>query len=179
MGRICWGSDGYGELLALRWCNVHFADSELIVEASWTAGQLTSPKSRKWRTVPLADQPAAALAGLAARERFAGPHDLVFCGAVGDYLDPSALRRRYRAAGLRPLRFHDLRHLLAALLSRVRPGRRQGLHGSRQDHDDRTLPPRALTPDRRRADDKGLRGRRDRHRGPRMTCRRMTPYGGA
>jgi len=73
MGRICWGSDGYGELLALRWCNVHFADSELIVEASWTAGQLTSPKSRKWRTVPLADQPAAALAGLAARERFAGP----------------------------------------------------------------------------------------------------------
>lgn len=49
--------------------------------------------------------------GLAAREPFAGPRDLVFCSAVGDYLDPSALRRRYRraqrAAGLRPLRFHD------------------------------------------------------------------------
>jgi integrase len=40
--------------------------------------------------------------------------DLVFVGEAGGYLDGSALRRRYdRAlarAGLRPLRFHDLRH---------------------------------------------------------------------
>lgn len=82
-----------GELLALRWRNVRFADAKLIVEASWTAGQLTSPK---WRAVPLADQPAAALAVLAERERFTGPRDLVFCSAVGDYVDPSALLRRYR-----------------------------------------------------------------------------------
>lgn len=111
-----------GELLALRWRNVHFADAKLIVEASWTAGQLTSPTSRKWRAVPLADQPAAALAGLVERERFTGPRDLVFCSAVGDYLDPSALRRRYRraqrVAGLRPLRFHDLRHSFGSLVIR-------------------------------------------------------------
>jgi integrase len=35
-------------------------------------------------------------------------------GVTGGYLDGSALRRRYKAAlaaaGLRPLRFHDLRH---------------------------------------------------------------------
>ncbi|MBV9683430.1 MAG: tyrosine-type recombinase/integrase, partial [Solirubrobacterales bacterium] len=40
--------------------------------------------------------------------------DLVFAGEAGSYLDGSALRRRYaaalRRAGLRPLRFHDLRH---------------------------------------------------------------------
>ena len=38
----------------------------------------------------------------------------MFVGEVGGYLDGSALRRRYKAAlgraGLRPLRFHDLRH---------------------------------------------------------------------
>ena len=50
-----------GELLALRWRNVHFADAKLIVESSWSSGRLSSPKSRKWRAVPLADQPAAAL----------------------------------------------------------------------------------------------------------------------
>lgn len=111
-----------GELLALRWRNVDFADARLVVEASWSAGVLTSPKSRKFRSVPLADQPAAVLAHLAARERFTGRDDLVFCSAVGGYLDGSALRRRYRraqrAAGLRPLRFHDLRHSFGSLVIR-------------------------------------------------------------
>jgi integrase len=111
-----------GELLALRWRNVHFTDAKLIVEASWSAGRLSSPKSRKWRAVPLADQPAAALARLAERERFVDRGDLVFCSATGNYLDPSAVRRRYRraqlAAGLRPLRFHDLRHSFGSLVIR-------------------------------------------------------------
>ena len=97
-------------------------DARLVVEASWSAGVLTSPKSRKFRSVPLADQPAAVLAQLAARERFTGRDDLVFCNAVGGYLDGSALRRRYRraqrAAGLRPLRFHDLRHSFGSLVIR-------------------------------------------------------------
>ncbi len=111
-----------GELLALRWRNVDFLDARLVVEASWSAGVLTSPKSRKTRSVPLADQPAAVLAQLATRERLTGRDDLVFCSAVGDYLDGSALRRRYRraqdAAGLRPLRFHDLRHSFGSLVIR-------------------------------------------------------------
>jgi len=111
-----------GELLALRWRHVHFPDAKLIVEASWSAGQLTSPKSRKWRAVPMADQPASALARLSERERFVGAYDLVFSNAVGEYLDPSAVRRRYRraqdAAGLRPLRFHDLRHSFGSLVIR-------------------------------------------------------------
>ena len=111
-----------GELLALRWRNVDFPSARVVVEASWSAGALTSPKSRKSRAVPLADQPAAALARLAQRERFTGRDDLVFCGALGEYLDPSALRRRYRraqqAAGLRELRFHDLRHSFGSLVIR-------------------------------------------------------------
>jgi integrase len=57
---------------------------------------------------------ATALAGLGRREFWVADDDLVFAGEVGTYLDGSALRRRYKAAleaaGLRSLRFHDLRH---------------------------------------------------------------------
>jgi integrase len=45
----------------------------------------------------------------------------VFCNALGRSLDSSALRRRFKrardAAGLRPLRFHDLRHTYGSLLA--------------------------------------------------------------
>jgi integrase len=55
------------------------------------------------------------------REHFTSPDDLVFCNAFGRPLDDSALRRRYRraqvAAGVRPLRFHDLRHTFGSLLA--------------------------------------------------------------
>jgi hypothetical protein len=54
------------------------------------------------------------LATLGRREHWVADDDLVFVGGTGDYLDGSALRRRYKAAlrsaSLRPLRFHDLRH---------------------------------------------------------------------
>ncbi len=75
---------------------------------------LTSPKSGKVRSVPLAGDVVAELARLGQRPDWVGEDDLVFAGTPGSYLDGSALRRRYKealaAAGLRPLRFHDLRH---------------------------------------------------------------------
>lgn len=103
-----------GELLALRWRDVDFAGSVLRVRASYAAGALTTPKSGKVRAVPLAPDVASALAQLGQREHWAGEDDLVFCGETGSFLDGSALRRRYKVAlvvaGLRALRFHDLRH---------------------------------------------------------------------
>jgi integrase len=103
-----------GELLALRWRDVDFACSSVRVRASYAAGALTTPKSGKVRAVPLAPDVAEALARLLRRPWFTGEDDLVFPGETGSYLDGSALRRRYaaalRRAGLRPLRFHDLRH---------------------------------------------------------------------
>ncbi len=64
--------------------------------------------------MPLASDVVAALAKLGQRHDWVGEDDLVFVGAAGGYLDGSALRRRYKEAlgraGLRPLRFHDLRH---------------------------------------------------------------------
>jgi integrase len=103
-----------GELLALRWREVDFAGSTVRVRASYYAGHLTTPKSGKVRAVPLAPDVASALARLGGREHWVGEDDLVFASEGGGYLDGSALRRRYKAAltraGLRPLRFHDLRH---------------------------------------------------------------------
>ena len=103
-----------GELLALRWRDVDFAGSTVRVRASYYAGHLTTPKSGKVRAVPLAPDVASALAQLGRREHWLGEDDLVFPGEGGDYLDGSALRRRYKSAlataALRPLRFHDLRH---------------------------------------------------------------------
>src|SRR4051794_30175002 len=103
-----------GELVALRWRDVDFAGSYVRVTASYTNGELSTPKSGKVRSVPMAPEVAEALARLGQRERFVGPDDLAFVGQVGGHLDASALLRRYRAAlrgaGLRPLRFHDLRH---------------------------------------------------------------------
>jgi integrase len=100
-----------GELIALRWRDVDFAGCVIRVRASYAAGALTTPKSGKLRSVPMAPQVAETLARLAAD---ATDDALVFPGDDGGYLDGSALRRRYKLAlsraGLRSLRFHDLRH---------------------------------------------------------------------
>jgi integrase len=103
-----------GELVALRWRDVDFSGQTIRVVASYTDGVLTTPKSGKVRSVPMAPEVAAALARLASRGEWTGDDDLVFVGTGGAHLDASALYRRYklalRRAGLRNLRFHDLRH---------------------------------------------------------------------
>jgi integrase len=81
------------------------------VRASDAGSVVTTPKSGKVRSVPMAPD---VLAMLGERERWTGDDDLV----LGGYLDGSALRRRYaaalRRAGLRPPRFHALRHTFGA-----------------------------------------------------------------
>jgi integrase len=103
-----------GELLALRWRDVDLTGATIRVRGSYAAGHLTTPKSGKVRAVPMAPDVAGALAPLGRRYNWVGDDDLVFVGELGSYLDGSALRRRYKEAltraGLRPLRFHDLRH---------------------------------------------------------------------
>jgi integrase len=117
-----------GELLALRWRDVDFTASTVRVRASYAGGQLTTPKSGKVRSVPLAPEVTHALARLSDRENWNGDDDLVFAALAGGYLDGSALRRRYGAAlvraGLRPLRFHDLRHTFGTRMIAVADIRR-------------------------------------------------------
>ena len=136
-----------GELRALRWKHVRFADRTLVVVAAMSAGDSSGTKSGKWRAVPLAREAFVALDELSRREWFTGTDDFVFCGPAGDPIEESALRRRFNAArdaaGLPPLPFHHLRHTFATLAMRgLDPATVQVSHGSLQDHDDRALPPR-------------------------------------
>jgi integrase len=66
---------------------------------------------------------AEALARLAERERSTGEHDLVFCDPLGRHLGYKSLTARYKSAlkraGLRQLRFHDLRHTFGTHAIRV------------------------------------------------------------
>jgi integrase len=110
-----------GELVALRWRDVDFAGRKITVRRAVSGDvEVSSTKSRRARQVPLADQAAAALARLSGRGEFTEADDYVFANRLGRRLDASALRRRFErardAAGLEPLRFHDLRHSYGSLL---------------------------------------------------------------
>ncbi|HEX4435649.1 MAG TPA: site-specific integrase [Solirubrobacteraceae bacterium] len=102
-----------GELVALRWRDVDFPRRHIRVTASYTERSLTTPKSGRARSVPMAPAVASTLARLASGSG-GTEDDLVFPGMAGGFLDASALYRRYKStlkrAGLRDLRFHDLRH---------------------------------------------------------------------
>ena len=90
-----------GELRALRWKHVRFADRTIVVVAGMSAGEDSSTKSGKWRAVPLPREAFVALDELSRREWFTSPEDYVFCGPAGGPLDDSALRRRFNTAATR------------------------------------------------------------------------------
>lgn len=103
-----------GELLALRWSSVDFLAGLLHVRKNYTGGEEKMPKGKRVRSVPMMPDVVTALATHKERAHFAGDVDLVFCNDVGEHVDHFELRKRYYAAlekaGLRRIRFHDLRH---------------------------------------------------------------------
>ncbi len=111
------------ELLALLWEDVNFEQSSIRVYEGYSAKQTGKPKSRKSRTVPMVNKVAHALKELKKRGHHTARGDHVFVSREGTLLDGSALRRRYLAtldaAGLRRLRFHDLRHTFGSLAINV------------------------------------------------------------
>jgi integrase len=113
-----------GELLALRWEDVDFEQSSIRVFEGYSANTAGKPKSRKSRTVPMVQEVADTLSALKTRCAHTAKGDLVFVSREGGtHVDGSALRRRYhatlKAAGLRRLRFHDLRHTFGSLAINV------------------------------------------------------------
>jgi integrase len=111
-----------GELVALRWRDVDLAGGMLIVSRSISAGTETSTKSRRARTVPLADQAIAEFKRLRQRHHFTDRDDFVFCRPDGGPLNGASVRNRFicaqKKAQVRVRRFHDLRHTFGSLAIR-------------------------------------------------------------
>jgi len=109
-----------GELLELRWRDTDFQKRRIHVQRSISSGvEITSTKSRKGRTVPIAKQLEPMLLALKDREFFTSPNDLVFTDR-GSNIDARTVRRNYYAARTAAcaedpdmptdLTFHSLRH---------------------------------------------------------------------
>jgi integrase len=129
-----------GELVALEWSSIDWRGRFLEVgrsyrknkvsEAgrSYREGVFSTTKSGKIRQVDMSDQTAMVLEGhrkvLAEAALKSGKPmpELVFPSTTWSPMDPSHIRRDFHAvlkkAGMRRVRFHDLRHTFASLLLR-------------------------------------------------------------
>jgi integrase len=114
-----------GELLAFQWGDVDWSTRRLRVRRSLYKGLCYLPKSKKSRrAIDVGDQVLGALRALeGARYGDAGapPEVHVFVRPDGALIDPDNLRNRVwapavKAAGLRHVTQHSLRHTYASLL---------------------------------------------------------------
>jgi integrase len=123
--RALWGCAFYaglrrGELRALRWEAVDFANGLIRVDSSMNSyGELSDPKSRAGRrAVPI----VAALGELLADHRVLTNHvdGYVFGSTPLTPFTPSNIRRSantaWRHAGLEPIGLHECRHTFASIL---------------------------------------------------------------
>jgi integrase len=105
-----------GELLGLRWRDLDLVVHKVRVRQTFVRGEFKGPKSaRGSRGVPLAPALEDALQELRDTSLFVGDDDLVFAHPVtGGPLNGHVARRRFqracKRAGVRVVRFHDLRH---------------------------------------------------------------------
>jgi integrase len=115
-----------GELLALQWGDVDWHGQFIRVDRSFKNGILSKTKTGRTRQVDMSDQLKEALRGLyTARKREAlaqggsEPVKWIFHHKGQPWAQNSArnyFKRILRKAGLREIRFHDIRHTFASLL---------------------------------------------------------------
>jgi integrase len=105
-----------GELLGLRWRDVDWPAQKIRVVRPYVRGKFRTPKSRKSsRAVPMADPVGRELELLYQASAYQAEDDLVFAHPhTGHPLERSQVSKRFKRAlkraGVREVRFHDLRH---------------------------------------------------------------------
>ena len=106
------------ELLGLRWRDVDWSAQRLRVRNTFVRGEHSGEGKSDLstsRSVPMATLLAGELDRWSQHTAHTGPDDLVFAHPqTGNPLDRSKVTKRFKAAciaaGVRPIRFHDLRH---------------------------------------------------------------------
>jgi integrase len=113
------------ELLGLRWRDIDWGAQRIRVRNTFVRGEHSSDGKSDLstrRSVPMADRAARALETWSRRAAYGTDDDLVFAHPhTGRPLDRSKVTKRFKAAcrdaGVRPVRFHDLRHTFGTRLA--------------------------------------------------------------
>lgn len=114
-----------GELLGLRWRDIDWPIQRLRVRQTYRRGEWSNEGKSDLstrRSVPLADRVVAELDAWSRRSLYVTDDDLVFCHPqLGSPLDGAKITKKFQAAcreaGVRVIRFHDLRHTFATRLA--------------------------------------------------------------
>jgi len=156
-----------GELLALRWMDVDWMAHRVRVRRNFVRGKFGTPKSkRSSRSIPLADDVARELELLCQASSYQTDEDLVFAHPhSGNPIDRSRLLKRFKAAleraGVREIRFHDLRHTFGTRMAAGRAdAHAPGVDGAPRLQDDADLRRLRAGRERGRARQRRIRPRR-------------------
>jgi integrase len=107
-----------GELLALHWDDVMWDKGVIRVERTFRRGKIGKPKNGRSRYTDMSGQVVKTLRKL---HRHRKDDEQIIFSRKGTYISQNSIRRIFkkilREAGLKDIRFHDIRHTFASILA--------------------------------------------------------------